>query len=178
MKEEISALVDGELEYHKQDELLRKISRDTDLSNLWYRYHLISAAFGKESTVHAPSLANYVTESVHKTPLEHLKSPVRSTSEIKRKGRKKIRPMAIAASIMALTTFGLYVANQNFGILSVDSGVDAVAIVDRVTRWDNANPKHEDHLNALLVEHGEFTSMSGLNGLISYAKFVSYDAKE
>jgi hypothetical protein len=34
----------------------------------------------------------------------------------------------------------------------------------------------ENTLNAYLVEHGEFSASPGLNGLTSYARFVSYDA--
>jgi hypothetical protein len=43
------------------------------------------------------------------------------------------------------------------------------------THWDTLSPETVRRLNAYLVEHGEFSSMQGLSGVTSYARFVSND---
>ena len=59
----------------------------------------------------------------------------------------------------------------------------SIARDDRSTKWETStsapgDAEVERTLNAFLVEHGEFNPMSGMNGLMAYAKFVSYDAGE
>jgi len=50
--------------------------------------------------------------------------------------------------------------------------------VDQGTKWETSTPDVEQTLNAFLVEHGEFAPQSGMNGLMAYAKFVSYDSTD
>jgi len=57
------------------------------------------------------------------------------------------------------------------------AGDARVVLADEATRWEGADPGAEDALNALLIEHGEFTSASGMNGLTAYTKFVAYDSQ-
>jgi sigma-E factor negative regulatory protein RseA len=177
MKEKISALFDDELPKRERDEALQTVSSDEELSDLWRRYNLIGAAFRREIDTHSPGLVQRVANMIGHDQPEKLKSRLPSS-------RRRLTywswfpAMATTASIMTVVAVGAYVLSQDAVTLNVNNRSSSVAIVDHATRWENAAPEHEDQLNALLVEHGEFTPMAGLNGLISYAKFVSYDAKE
>ena len=75
----------------------------------------------------------------------------------------------------ARVRFGCF--NRGAGSVSSVKATD-IAKLDQATKWDSATPDLEHALNTFLVEHGEFTTMSSMNGLMSYAKFVSYDTSE
>jgi sigma-E factor negative regulatory protein RseA len=177
MKEKISALLDDELSKREREEALKTVSKDKEFSDLWHRYNLIGAAFRREINTHSPGLVQRVAQLIsHEQPD---KSKSRLPVSMGRSSQWTwSSTVAIAASIMAVVAVGVYMLNQDTVTLDVNNQSSSVAIIDNATRWENATPEHEDQLNALLVEHGEFTPMAGLNGLISYAKFVSYDAKE
>ena len=95
---------------------------------------------------------------------------------------------ALAASIAAVSVAGLNSGLfQSEGaiapafVIQPDSSTSSVSPVlastSGSTRWDTDVAAHENDLNSLLVEHGEFMPPPGLNGLMAYAKFVSYDAQ-
>lgn len=177
MKEKISALLDDELSKYERDKALNRVSNDQELCDLWHRYNMISAAFRREIDLHDPQLVQRVAQLIGHDEPDRLKS--RSPeSRSRSSGRRWSPTVALAASIMVVVAVGVYVLKQDVVTRDVNNQFSSVAGIDRPTRWENATPEHEDQLNALLVEHGEFTPMAGLNGLISYAKFVSYDAKE
>ena len=46
------------------------------------------------------------------------------------------------------------------------------------TRWQSVPNDVEDNLNAYLVEHSEFSPTSGMNGVMSYVRFVGYDSEQ
>ncbi len=177
MKEKISALLDDELSKRERDEALKTVSKDEELSGLWHRYNLIGAAFRREINTHNPGLVRRVAQSIDHVQPDKLGPRLPASGG--RSSRWDWSPtVAIAASIMAVVAVGVYVLKQDAVTLDVNEQSSSVAIIDHPTRWENATREHEDQLNALLVEHGEFTPMAGLNGLVSYAKFVSYDAKQ
>lgn len=177
MKEKISALLDDELSKRERDEALTTVGKDKELSELWHRYNLIGAAFRREINTQSLGLVQRVAQMIGHDPPDESKS--RLPESMGRSSQWAWSPtVAIAASIMAGVAVGVYMLSQHAVTPDVANQSSLVATIDHATRWENATPEHEDQLNALLVEHGEFTPMAGLNGLISYAKFVSYDAKE
>ena len=84
-------------------------------------------------------------------------------------------PLALAASML----LGLYVFFQQPVIetapqqVADNTAIDATLPV-AVDQWQTSNRDVEDILNSLLVEHSEFTSVTGMNGLGSYSKFIAY----
>lgn len=176
MQEKISELVDGELEPAEQEEVLHFISRDAELAATWQRYHLIRAAVRKESIAHLPGFS----ERVQSALTDDVQIPT-----LRQKRRRytnadlgKWAPrFALAASLAALAIFGafqLQPAQQSPGAVA---NVE-VAQIEQGTKWETSTPDLEHALNAFLVEHGEFSPMSSMNGLMAYAKFVSYDSTE
>lgn len=177
MKDKISALLDDELSKRERDEALETVSNDEELSDLWHRYNMIGAAFRREIEALSPGLVQRVAQLIGYDQPDESKPRLPASKD--RASYWGWSPtMAIAATFLAVAAVGVYVLNQGAVKLDENNQSSRVAIVDQATRWENAAPEHEDRLNALLVEHGEFTPMAGLNGLISYAKFVSYDTKQ
>lgn len=168
--ERISALLDDELDSVEQEEILSVISDDTRLAETWQRYYLIRAAVRREAIVHVPGLPARM-ESVLSpgvTQVRHRRPRQPSTG-------RWLPGLALAASIAGLVSLGL------FGFLPGteirESGNPAVvAEVDQGNRWNATSPDVEHTLNTFLVEHGEFTPMPNMNGMMAYARFVSYDS--
>lgn len=177
MHEKISALVDGELGEQETERVLRQVGQDHSLSGTWQRYHLIRAVMRNESIHYRPGLAQRIAEAIE----SEAAAPARSAAS-RAHGASVSRwlpGMALAASL-AVVAIGAMLALRSAEDIVSDPAVSTprLAASDRATRWDGADPELEDTLNAFLVEHGEFTTASGMNGLISYAKFVSYDSNK
>jgi len=172
MKEKISALLDGELEGSEQDDVLRQISRDPELSGVWSRYHLYRAVFREEEAVnHNPHLTNRIIDCLSEATVEH-EDNVYALNKVAGAKWSRWRPgLAIAASLIVATALAVFVRD----LADVGKATSTLALNDKTT-WE-MNLDNEDTLNRFLVEHGEFTPPSGMNGLIAYAKFVSYDSQ-
>lgn len=92
--------------------------------------------------------------------------------------------LAMAATVAAVVVFGLRFSelNKTPAVIEVDLA-DAVdwdeKIRQRDLRWTRSGEQvvsgNQQKLNALLVKHGEFVAVSGMNGLSGYARFVSFD---
>ena len=177
MQEKLSALVDGELDDNEIEQLVRRVGQDDELAGTWQRYHLIRAALRNESIHFRPGLAQRISEAVEAeagVPAAGAALPSRRDAASGWFGG-----LALAASL-AVVSIGVILALRSAEDPVTGPVADAtrLAVADRATRWDGADPELEDTLNAFLVEHGEFTTASGMNGLISYAKFVSYDSNK
>jgi negative regulator of sigma E activity len=179
MNEEISALLDSELDARDAATAIDALERDRgELKATWARYHLISAALKNElGPVVDQGLADRVAQAIAAEPTQL--APGRAHSRPRQWSGRAIGTLAAAASLAVVTLVSVQ--------LLTPSGEQGVAPVAQVTpetrtvlaadgtRWETLPPEVESTLNAYLVEHGEFSTGSGLNGLSSYARFVSYD---
>ena len=177
MREKISALVDGELDEQETERLLRRVGQDETLARVWQRYHLMRAVIRNESIYYEPDLAQRIAEAIDS---ELATPPAAGHGRWRSSAPSRWLPgMALAASL-AVVTIGSTLALRSTDDTSLNPPADVtrIAATERATRWDGADPELEETLNGFLVEHGEFTTASGMNGLISYAKFVSYDSSK
>jgi len=168
--EKVSALLDDELEPSEQEQVLTALSGDSSLADTWQRYHLIRSVVKREAIVHIPDLPDRLAPHLGSNvePIQRVRSP-------RPPAGRWLPGLAIAASVAGLVSLGL------FGFLPETetretANTSQVAEVEQGTRWNASSPDHERTLNAFLVEHGEFTPMPNMNGLMAYARFVSYDS--
>lgn len=176
MSEKLSALIDNELDDLERARVLKDLGGDEALNELWSRYHIIGLAMRREVVVPTAGLADRVSVRLREESLPAVDAhePQHRTPALRSASR-----FAIAASVAGvLLVGGLVVAVYDWTRGGAPAGVvePQIAAVDDATRWEGADPKTEDALNALLVEHSEFTSASGMNGLTAYTKFVAYDS--
>jgi len=169
MKERVSAFIDGELSRHHGVETLSEVSGDEELAEIWQRYHLIGAAFRKEPIYHL-DLSGRIRDTIRQEA-----GPAPGNTAGGGRARFARWPVfAIAASLL--------VAALGFQILPDEPAqvpdAPVVALTVPSTQWETIQGVDEDILNGFLVEHGEFTPAFGMNGLASYAKFVSYDTAQ
>lgn len=176
----ISVILDSEHSSAELDTVMNQLRTDESARQTWHRYQIIGAAIRKD--LHAsidPQWVDRIRAQIEKEPT--CLAPGRLRNLVSRRFLKPVVGLAVAASVATVAIFAVQqfelvpttVVNQIAG--TGVSGMNPDAIRPDATRWDTLSPEMESKLNAYLVEHGEFTTMSGLNGLSAYAKFVSYD---
>ena len=175
MKEMLSAAIDSESSKEDFDALLQECHGNDEVRRGWGRYHLIGSVMRNDHEVFprnaAADLVARVSHAISGDPTclaPHKRWGSRRHSST-RNAVRLISGLAVAASIGGIAVFALQpTAVSGPAIAEFDAS-------QRMTNWQTQQPEMETDLNALLVEHGEFTPASGLNGLMAYAKFVSYD---
>lgn len=177
MYEKLSALIDNELNELERARILRELGQDAELAERWSRYHIIGLALRQEPIAAVGDLPARVARALgdDAAPAGSGDSAVGRASSFRSMGR-----LAVAASVAGVLLVGGLIVK-----LYQDSGpagagmqpVQQLAVNDEGMHWEGADPGSVDALNALLVEHGEFTSASGMNGLTAYTKFVAYDSQ-
>lgn len=178
MSEKLSALIDNELDDLERARLLRELGRESDQAELWSRYHIIGLAMRRETVTWGGDLPGRVARALESEgiPGDGAEAPASPVFRLRPAGR-----LAIAASVAGVLLVGglavqLYPGDSSSGPAA--PAAQQVAVDSEATRWNDVDPQVEDALNALLVEHGEFTSASGMNGLTAYTKFVAYDSRQ
>jgi len=178
MHEKLSALIDNELDELERARVLRELGRSDDLAECWSRYHIIGLAMRREEIMPAGDLAKRVSMALDEEPTARggVAAPAHRGPLFSRTGR-----LAIAASVAAVLLVGgifvkIYDGERPAATVASTPGPQVASAPDTL-RWEGADPRSADALNALLIEHGEFTSASGMNGLTAYTKFVAYDAQ-
>jgi hypothetical protein len=179
MTEKISALVDNACDETESRRVVEEVLSSADAKLQWQRYHLVSALMRGECSDVGLSkgrddLASKVMEQIADDPPWLL--PARKRSASKRRAGQ-LPAMASGFAVAATLAVVGFVGWQS-GFLSSEPPVSGREVASNQVRWQSEQLGVEEDLNAFLVEHGEFTNPSALNGLIAYAKFVSYGAGE
>lgn len=186
INEQISSLLDSELNQEEIREALDLLQEDESLRNKWDRYNLIGDAMRGEAVrfSHA-SIADRVQASLEHESVDFSNVQAFPKSRARRstaRWYKSAAGAALAASVAVVTVLSF----PQFTGLSPETGGEIAAeqalpdpapyLVQSSTRWKNlSEPKVESKLNDYLIEHNEFAAPGGI-GVIPYANFVSYDS--
>lgn len=179
--EQISALMDGELDGPDIRRALDELTQDDGLKTCWGRYHLISDVLRNHAPYHLKhSLGQDVMHMLRNEP------PLQHTSGWRsRRAFKPLAGFALAASVAALAIFS--VQTFVFTSPSIDNSLMASASPTPVavlsgsnnssrSRWGLAQPASEARLNRYLTNHNEYSTSAGIQGVLPYARIVAYDA--
>lgn len=160
MKQEISALMDGEMFEDEAEVLLEQVRRDSGARRDWEMYHLIGDVLRQPEHIHA-DLSAGVRERMRDEPVV-LAPRIRPT-------RQKARSYALSAAA-SLVAIGVV------SWMSLQIGPEKV----RPTALQQASlrsveprqikPKANDYLMA----HQEFSPSADMSGGASYVRTVSY----
>ncbi len=178
MTEKISSLVDGEL---SRDELAAACaSLDADALRTAERYQLIGSLMRNDCReaslrLYRDDIASRIGASIAGEPEWLLPAAGRreASAPRPRHGFAFVGGFASAAAIAAVAI--MVVAPNWLG--APGEAPASLASAGESASPTGATPMDVDALNALLVEHGEFTGSAGLNGLVAYAKFVSHGSE-
>ena len=173
MKEKISALVDNELDELEERRVIAALEGDVELRRAWERYHLVRAALHQDlDIVVAKDMAERVSQRIAAEPSS-------AGSFRRHRATRLLGTLAIAASVAAVAIVGVQWVHQPAPVPTtvVATGKPAPQNIIRTgtTHWDMKEPEAENALNAYLVEHDEFASMSGFGGMMPYVRVVTYD---
>jgi len=173
-REILSALADAEHQPGELDQALAAARSDSTLAGVWRRYHVIGAVMRNEpgDYIGDAALVSRIHSAIESEPVRiapHRPLAVRVL--------RPVAGLAIAASVAAVVVFGLREASL-FELPAGPVAKVALKQAPDAASWKTLSPEQQNTLNGYLVEHGEFTPASGMNGLSAYARFVSYDAAQ
>lgn len=188
MTEKLSNLMDKNVADSDLDLFLQDCTDDPSLIDSWQRYHLAGSVICNEIS-ESDLKYDIAAKVMARLESEQLKSdhpgtknsnvlPLTSNKTLPAVARLTSTawfPLAIAASLLlgvyfiitqpVVETTPVQLAENEAAENTASSSID---------HWQTASAEIEEALNALLVEHSEFTSVTGMNGLGSYSKFIAY----
>lgn len=180
-REEISALLDDNLESAAIDPLLKGLATDDSLRDLVNRYRLIGDAMrGEPVRPNTLDIAARVREQLREEPTILAPKPrsARPTTWT--------RPLIGTALAASIALVAVLVAPRYVGMGSHETApLAASEVPDRNqvtnvasnTKWKKLAPQVESKLNGYLVDHNEFSPHGGVTGILPYASFVSHDGR-
>ncbi len=163
MKQEISALMDGELFEDEAEGLFDRIKRDSDTHHDWALYHLIGDVLRQPEHIHC-DLSGRVRERMQDEPTVLVPRS--------RAVKQKMRTFALSAAA-SLVAVGV-VAWMSLQI--TPEAAPQLAMQQTALRPASMQilPKSNDYLMA----HQEFSPSTDMNGGASYIRTVSYSPDE
>ncbi|MBS1235685.1 MAG: anti-sigma factor antagonist [Proteobacteria bacterium] len=174
MKEQISALLDGEGNDLERERALRALGTDPALREAWERYHLASAAIRRELEVMvSPGLADRIHER-----LQHEAQENTARRSLSPRVLKFTAGLAIAASVATVAILNLppLVSPSTVSVARNASSPATGKSKSTVAEARQTPRDQQNALNPYLVQHGEFTPAAGMNGLLSYVRVIGRDS--
>ena len=172
MKEEISALIDGEATALERKRILRDLQSDPALRDTWGRYHLARTALHRELDyiVH-PGLS----ERIH-ARLQHEKPQASFVWPRTPQLLRYTAGLAIAASVAAVAILNL-TPPLSPSTPSIAKSAPATSSKSTVADARRMPAEQQRALNPYLVQHGEFAPTPGMNGMLSYVRVVGHNGE-
>ena len=181
-KEKVSELVDGELGSGSES-AMNELLHTASLQGSWARYHLISDTLQKNipETIDT-AFAARISASIQDEP--SILAPTRSNNAF----LKPIAGFAIAASVAAMAILGIqHNQNREGGqepqVVSFNPQSKMEDLSVQRVGYDNATEAHlkkveantRARLNSYLVNYNEYRSHSGFQGMLPYARTVTFE---
>ena len=175
-KDWLSALADDELQEHELQRGIEALRNDKALQQSWKAYHVIRDTV--TSNLHDAvdlQLHQRISAALEAEPT--LLAPKRR----ERPWLKQVAGVAIAASVTGLAIIGVQNLNE------VDGGQAAVPVAQKQD-YIRINPtvlaaskeqqqKQSDHLDSYLVNHNEYATGRGIQGVLPYVRIVGHKAE-
>lgn len=177
IREQISALLDGELPPAEQRLLLERLGRDAGLRSRLSRYQLISDTAHQTLPPHIDlGLADRVMMALDEQPAYQP-----SAADWAARAMKPLAGLAVAASVAVVAVLAVQqVRIPAAGTPALQIAGDApvpVAVVPAAAETQLAatpQPGNE-RLNEYLVNHSEYAASGGMPGISPYARIVGYE---
>ncbi|MFP5505539.1 MAG: sigma-E factor negative regulatory protein [Gammaproteobacteria bacterium] len=175
IREQISALVDGELADGERRLLLERLMRDPALRAHWANYQLISDSLRQSlAPLTDPGLAERVMAVVDAEP----DRPAERASPWSGLA-KSVAGLAVAASVAVVAVLTL----QTPEMAPPGAGVQVAATPPAPADYVRLTPSpavpvaqaQEDRLNEYLVNHSEYAASGGMPGMLPHVRIVGYE---
>lgn len=183
IREQISALLDGELPEAEQRLLLERLARDPALREQFSRYQLISDAVHQTLPVRIDlGLADRVMAEIEAQPAHHRQARGR-TYVWAAQALKPLAGLAVAASVAVVAVVAVQqVRTPAMGPGTVQVAADPHAPLQgdrpgaetRIAAAQQPAPSGS-RLQEYLVNHSEYAASGGMPGMSPYARVVGYE---
>lgn len=189
IREQISALLDGELPMAEQPLLLERLARDPALRAVWVRYRLIGDGLRKHLPDHVDlALAERVMGAIETLPAQATGVPFAV-----RRAFKPLVGLAVAASVAVIAVLAVQQARVPApGAAQVAANLPAQSarpVADAYRRvqgapWETQpgeaqpgtiQPPQVGRLNEYIVNHSAYAASGGMLGMQPYVRIVGYD---
>ena len=172
MKEQISALLDGEGSDLERAQTMRAIDSEPELRATWERYHIVSAAIRRELDIMvSPEMADRLRVRLHEETPQSSRARFLSPRVF-----KLTAGLAIAASVAAVAILNLPPLVSTVNSPIARNGSTSLAGNRIVADTHQTPAEQRSALNPYLVQHGEYTPAAGMNGMLSYVRVIGRDS--
>lgn len=187
-KEQLSAFIDGE---HGTDNVLDKLICDEEMKQTWSRYHLIGDCLRDNMP---EQISNQISQNVSQA-LQN--EPTVLAPKKKSLDLKPLAGFAIAASVAMAAVFTIQTDNDVVSPLNNAPTVANItpvqitpaqtetvnfsqpqALPAAVTHSDTPNSVANERLNNYLLNHNEYRSNAGMNGIMPHVRMVTIETQE
>ncbi len=188
-REQISALVDGELE-DGAPFILNALRDSQEYRKIWHHYHLIGECLRDNLTRHVDMhLADRISRIIQNEPA--IRSAAKTTT--RNPLLKPVIGFAIAASVTVVVILGVKqagigpAATQAPTVAANHTETSAKYQVARITgepsvphqtQGYQASADAQSRLNRYLVNHNEYRSNAGVQGMLPYVRIVAHEVEE
>lgn len=183
-KEQLSALIDGE---DDSSQTIDDLIHDQEMKETWSRYHLIGDCL-RDNLPEGISnqVYNEVSQALSNEPT------VLAPQTTKRFNIKPLAGFAIAASVAMAAVFSIQSNNQIAPAVNGGSPIAAATTAQPET-FDFSAPQilpasvkmsdtpesiADQRLNNYLMNHNEYRSSNGMNGILPYVRMVTIETQE
>ncbi len=171
-EEKISMLLDNELNSAEAISLLERIEQDEQLKQIWDRYNKVSLTLKSNRYIHVDRhFSDRIKNDIHLS---------RETLPQMRPNQNKNWGYALAASIVGVSFLTwTYLQTQSLP----QNAIEPIALVEPIPKSnEKLDSVHQDdaldsRLNDYLVTHNESAYSAGVQGMLPYARVVSYTRK-
>ncbi len=196
--ERISALMDGELSSQERELAIDYVKDDLEVKQNWQRYHIIGDTMRNTlPSMVQPDLAEKLNKMLENEPaILAPKSTVNSNKKIASKDfTKPFIGLAIAASVTAVAIFGIQnteqqtpsvdgsapqvVSNEGGSLSNLEQSLaTAIPKTVRTVKYEPVeNTIEATRLNSYILNHNQFNSRMGVQGVSPNARLVGHESQ-
>jgi sigma-E factor negative regulatory protein RseA len=177
IREQLSALVDDELDDVERPLLLGRLERDRSLRQVLGRYQLIGEAMRGAGQVAALGVAERVKRALEQ------ENPLPETDQdgTKAAGFSWLKPvagLAVAASVavaalLVVTSIQQPAVDEQRRVASGENVVTPAPVNEEV--WERIEPRIDKRMAGYLVNHNEYAASRSVQGVMPYVRIVGYE---
>lgn len=173
IKEELSALMDAELDEVTERRALQALSQDAGLRERWERYHLIRAAMTQQlGTVTEANFCDRVMTRLDKEEAVKQQAPLRFWPLA---GGFAAAASLAAIAVLVLQTFQPPNSPETSpAVVASTPARLSTTPAPVVPVTTTASTDTEERLNSYLVGHSEYMPTAGIGGMLPYVRVVAH----
>ena len=184
IREQLSALLDDELDKLERPLLLGRLQREARLRECMGRYQLIGEVMRGSGQVETLGVADRVQAALAADPAMDAGNSLQSAGS---RWWKPVAGFAIAASVALVAVLSV-TSMQDSGttatpVLASAETATAPTTATSVARvsdgdWNRIEPEIDQRLSGYLVNHNEYASSRGVQGVLPYVRIVGYQNEQ